>query len=127
LVEFLDRRAVDYAHTRVLAKWGGLYGTRDDAAIEATIQRPGNKQMYGGDVGLHELAAAYVFGLATAHGFVDGNKRTAWAACLAFLHLNGLQVVCQTEVAFRAVIELVTHVITEDAFAERLHDWIRPL
>ena len=76
-------------HTRLLAEHGGIQGERDVGAIESALARPQNMAAYGGDCDLFDLAAAYAFGLARNHGFVDGNKRTAYAVANAFLVANG--------------------------------------
>lgn len=50
--------------------------------------QPRNAFYYDGD--LFDVAAGYAFHLAEAQAFLDGNKRTAIASALAFLHLNGV-------------------------------------
>ena len=54
------------------------------------LARAENKAAYG-EPTVEELAAAYLFGIAKNHAFVDGNKRTAIVAAGAFLILNGYQ------------------------------------
>jgi death-on-curing protein len=122
-----DIAAVDLAHSIALEQWGGLTGVRDEAAIEAALHRAMNKVSYGGGVDLFDLAAAYAFGLATAHGYVDGNKRTAWMVCVAFLDLNGYAVTGPAIEKFRAVMELVQHGLSEADFAKLLRGWASPL
>jgi death-on-curing protein len=120
--------AVDLAHSIALEQWGGLTGTRDEAAIEAALHRAMNKAAYGGsDVDLFDLAAAYAFGLATAHGYVDGNKRTAWMVCVAFLDLNGTAVTAPAIEKFGAMMALVQHQLSEKDFAKLLRGWASPL
>ena len=75
-------------HDRQLAEHGGADGIRDLGAIESALARPANLAAYG-DPDAGELAAAYMFGLAANHGFVDGNKRTAWVTARTFLVDNG--------------------------------------
>lgn len=71
-------------HDRQVAEHGGASGVRDSGAIESALARPMNLAAYG-DPDATELVAAYVFGLARNHGFVDGNKRMAWVAARVFL------------------------------------------
>lgn len=83
--------AVLAMHEEVLAAHGGLSGLRDRALLESAIAAP--QASYGGEPLLKdgiEVAAAYLFYLCRNHPFVDGNKRTALAACLVFLEANGL-------------------------------------
>ena len=86
---WVPRPVVDAVHTMQLQEHGGLQGTRDANALAAALARPQHKHHYepGGDVAA--LAAAYAFGLATCHGYVDANKRTAFVVAAMFLELNG--------------------------------------
>jgi death-on-curing protein len=123
-----DIAAVELAHAIALEQWGGLTGMRDEAAIEAALHRAIHKASYGGaDVDLFDLAAAYAFGLAAAHGYADGNKRTAWMVCVAFLDLNGYAVTGPAIEKFQAVRELVQHQLSEEHFAKLFRGWASPL
>ena len=87
----LSVEAVKAIHAQVLAAHGGGEGLRDLALLESAVGAP--QATWGGEPIMddpHEIAAAYLFYLCRNHPFVDGNKRMALAACLAFLHLNGL-------------------------------------
>jgi len=75
-------------HDRQIAEHGGADGIRDLGAIESAIARPVNLAVYG-DPDAAALAAAYMYGLAKNHGFVDGNKRVAWVVGRLFLLDNG--------------------------------------
>ena len=86
--EFISRRAVEAFHAEQLRRHGGAQGLRDENALELALARPEQKAHYG-EPTVHELAAAYVFGIARNHAFVDGNKRTAIVAAATFLLLNG--------------------------------------
>ena len=72
--EFLSRRAVEAFHAEQLRRHGGAAGLRDGNALESALARPENKAAYG-EPSVHELAAAYVYGIARNHPFVDGTKR----------------------------------------------------
>jgi death-on-curing protein len=71
-------------HDRQLAEHGGLPGIRDAGAIESALACPRNHDAYG-EADAASLAAAYAYGLARNHGFLDGNKRTAWVTARLFL------------------------------------------
>ena len=75
-------------HDRQLAEHGGADGIRDVKVIESALARPFNLAAYG-NRDAADLTAAYAFGLAGNHGFVDGNKRTAWVTARLFLADNG--------------------------------------
>ncbi len=76
-------------HEESLALFGGLRGVRDKGLLESALARPQNRFAYEPSVDLAVLAAAYGFGLARNHPFVDGNKRVAVLAVAVFLSLNG--------------------------------------
>jgi death on curing protein len=77
------------AHAEQLARHGGPEGVRDAGALESALARPVNLAAYE-NPDPAALAAAYAFGLARNHPFVDGNKRTAAVVSVGFLILNGL-------------------------------------
>jgi death on curing protein len=83
--------AVKAIHAEVLAAHGGAAGLRDETLLESAIAAP-QATMMGQPLISDpiEMAAAYLFYLCRNHPFVDGNKRTALAACLVFLEANGL-------------------------------------
>ena len=86
----MPRAAVQAIHDRQIARHGGAPGLRDGTLLESALARPMNRFAYG-ETDLHALATAYAFGVAKAHAFVDGNKRTAFVTCLTFLRANGAQ------------------------------------
>ena len=75
-------------HDRQLAEHGGEDGIRDLGMVESALARPLNLAGYE-DPDAAALAASYAWGLARNHGFIDGNKRTAWVAARLFLADNG--------------------------------------
>jgi death-on-curing protein len=76
-------------HKRQLAEHGGGQGVRDAELLESALLRPQNIYIYSnGQTNLAQLAAAYAYGLARNHPFVDGNKRSALVLSLLFLRLN---------------------------------------
>ena len=87
----LSASAVKAVHAEVLAAHGGLAGVRDEALLESAVAAP-QATMMGTPILTDpvEVAAAYLFYLCRNHPFLDGNKRTALAACLVFLYENGV-------------------------------------
>ena len=77
-------------HDRQIARHGGAPGTRDPALLEMGCTRAMNRASYE-DVDVFAIAAAYAYGLAKAHAFVDGNKRTAFFVASDFLDQNGYE------------------------------------
>ncbi len=85
---FPSRQVVEALHAEQLRRHGGAQGLRDENALESALNRARYKAAYG-EPDVFELAAAYAFGLARNHAFVDGNKRTAIVTAMLFLALNG--------------------------------------
>lgn len=99
-------------HAELLTEHGGSAGLRDRGLLESALARPQNLAAYG-DPTAFELAAAYAFGIAKNHPFVDGNKRVAFVASVTFLELNGWQFVAAEEDAAIAFLGLAGGKVTE--------------
>src|SRR4051812_34918463 len=80
---------LDVIHDAQLREHGGTPDVRDSGLLDSALARPQNKWGYADLTDLAALAAAYTFGLAKNHGYVDGNKRVAFMAAYVFLGLNG--------------------------------------
>ena len=103
-------------HDRQISRHGGAAGLRDRGLLEAAVARPLNKWQYG-TTDLFDLAAAYAFGIAKAHAFVDGNKRTALVSSLTFLLANGQHVLRPTDETVKVIEDLAQDAMTEGDFA----------
>jgi death-on-curing protein len=78
-------------HDEQLAEHGGRIGLRDRGLLQSALARAINRAAYG-DPDAFDLAAAYAFGIARDHSFVDGNKRIAFVAAAVFLLDNGYEI-----------------------------------
>jgi death on curing protein len=107
-------------HSRQLRRFGGAPGLRDEGMLRSALERPINKWQYE-QAGLPELAAAYAFGLAKNHAFVDGNKRIAFMAMVVFLRLNGIHFAPEPAHATAIILALAAGEVSE----ESLTRWIR--
>lgn len=107
-------------HDRQLAEHGGPAGVRDHGMLESALARPINQWNYG-EQDLCALAAAYAYGIARNHPFVDGNKRTAWVFARLFLQLNGLTLSFTPRGAIDTVLNLASGNLSEAELA----DWFR--
>lgn len=107
-------------HARQIAEHGGGSGIRDAGLLESALARPINRWGYGDDDPA-TLAAAYAYGIARNHPFVDGNKRTAWVLARLFLALNGHRMSFTKEDAIRAMLTLAVGELSEVEMA----DWFR--
>jgi death-on-curing protein len=103
-----------------LAEHGGAPGVRDPGALESALARPQNLVAYGAP-DYAELAAAYAFGIAKNHPFVDGNKRTAFVALEFFLELNGYVLGADDVQCVVTILSIADGTLSEAELA----DWLR--
>ena len=118
---FLDVTAVITVHMDQMMRYGGHAGVRDFALLDSAVAMPTGR--FGGEWlhrDLYEMAAAYAFHIAKNHPFVDGNKRTAIAAALAFLDINGIVLLDLRERLYNAIADVVSGELDKLAFAEVL-------
>ena len=109
-------------HHRQIAEHGGSEGLRDERLLMSALARPQNLLAYGEPApDLASLAAAYAYGIARNHPFVDGNKRTALVAARTFLILNGVDVEATQDDKVLTFLNLAEGAVSE----EELANWIR--
>ncbi len=108
-------------HSRQLRRHGGAAGLRDEGALRSALDRPVNKWQYE-QAELHRLAAAYAFGLAKNHAFVDGNKRIAFLTMVIFLRRNGLHFAPDQAEATRMIVALAAGEVSEESLARWIAD-----
>jgi death-on-curing protein len=114
------------AHSVQLRRFGGAAGLRDDGALRSALERPVNKWHYE-SAELPELAAAYAFGLAKNHAFVDGNKRIAFIAMVAFLRKNGIAFKPDQAESTAMIMAVAAGEVSEESLARWIRDnWPKP-
>jgi death-on-curing protein len=117
---WLGRLAVDEAHFRQIREHGGTHGLRDENALESALARPRWHWQYASEARLADLAAAYAFGLITDDPYVDGNKRLALVAMVAFMDRNGMELTASNAEALSAIFTVAAGAMTEGELA----DWV---
>jgi death-on-curing protein len=118
---WLETDVVHFLHDQSIREYGGYHGVRDEDLLASGLSRARNRFEYEEDADLFGLAAAYAFGLAKNHAFLDGNKRTAWACCVLFLKVNGAEIAAPAADAVENMVALATGGMGEVAFA----GWLR--
>jgi death-on-curing protein len=116
---WLSKRGVLAMHGEQLAEHGGSPGLRDEGLLESALARPQNIAAYG-DPSVFDLAAAYAFGIARNHPFIDGNKRTSLLAAYSFLRLNGRHLRAPEPDAVTAILRLAAGELAEAELASWL-------
>ena len=117
---WLDPSVIHAVHDEQLGEHGGSGGLRDAGLLESALARPMQLAAYG-EPDAASLAAAYGFGLAKNHPFIDGNKRTAFVAVELFLALNGWALAASDVDCVMAMLSLAAGDWSELQFA----DWVR--
>ena len=121
-IVWLLEETITAIHHRQIAEHGGSEGLRDEGLLLSALARPQNLLAYGEPApDLASLAAAYAYGIARNHPFVDGNKRTALVAARTFLILNGVDLEATQDDKVLTFLSLAEGAVSE----EELTDWIR--
>jgi death-on-curing protein len=110
-------------HARQLRRFGGAPGLRDDVMLRSALGRPVNKRHYE-QADLADLGAAYGFGLARNHAFVDGNKRVAFMTMVVFLRKNSVLFAPDPAHATAIMMSLAAGEISEQSLTRWIrHNW----
>jgi death-on-curing protein len=119
-LEFVRADVLRNVHGRLIERYGGVAGVRDENGLEAAVARPKNLQFYSSIESVPALGAALVWSLLRNHPFADGNKRIAFAALTIFLDINGYRTTC-SEVEETAMMKLAA---ASEMNEEELAQWI---
>jgi len=117
---WLDVDEVIDMHAEQLAIFGGPEGVQHRGLLELAVLRSAN-QWNDGQTDRPALAAAYAFGLARNHAFVDGNKRIAFHAMMVFLRSNDIPFAPAPAHATAIILSLAAGEVSEESLAR----WIR--
>ena len=114
---WVEEAVVIAIHLRQLAEHGGSDGIRDRGLLESALYRPKNQHAYG-NPSIFNLAAAYGYGIAKNHPFIDGNKRTSYVVMRTFLKLNGYDIQASLAEKYEVWIRLADSQIDETDLAK---------
>lgn len=120
MTTWVSRSVVLAVHEQQIAEHGGTQGVRDLGLLESALARPQNLAAYG-EPDIAAMAAAYAFGIARNHPFLDGNKRTSYVVTRVFLTLNGMDLVADDATRLQVWLNLGAGDLTE----EKLAEWLR--
>lgn len=116
---WIEETVVIAIHRRQLAEHGGSDGIRDKGLLESALFRPKNQLAYG-NPSIFDLAAAYGYGIANNHPFIDGNKRTSYVVMRTFLILNGYDIQASALEKYQIWMRLANNQINEAELANWL-------
>jgi death-on-curing protein len=117
----VSRAAVRAIHADQIREHGGSLGLRDAGLLESALERPRHRWHYEPTSDLMRLAAAYGYGLARNHAFIDGNKRVAFQVMYVFLGLNGYRISAPEPEVVAIMLSVADGRTDEQALA----DWLR--
>ena len=113
-------------HDDQIAEHGGLAGSRDRSLVLSALDRPRNLAEYG-EPDLAELAAAYAYGISRNHGFMDGNKRTAFVVAYVFLLDNGYDLTASDQETVTTMLSVADGTMPEQELAIWFRGYIAPV
>lgn len=125
-ITWVDRRVVLAIHDEQIAEHGGQAGIRDSGLLDSALARPVNASAYGA-ADVPALAAAYAFGIARNHPFLDGNKRTALVVSELFLDLNGWRLEADDAACVLTFVALAAGDLDESGLAAWFRTHSRPI
>jgi len=122
---WIEAAVIVAVHDMQIAEHGGGEGLRDAGLLESALARPQNLAAYGSPDAA-QLAAAYGYGIARNHPFVDGNKRLAFIATKLFLRLNGWDFVAGNVEHVSIMLRLAEGSLSEEDFAAWIRQHLQP-
>jgi len=120
---WVEKSIVLALHDEQISEHGGQAGLRDEGLLESALARPVNRANYAKATPA-DLAAAYGYGLARNHPFIDGNKRTALVVMELFLLLNGYELTASDVSCLETVMALADGGLDEEALVVWLEECI---
>ncbi len=114
--EFVRLDVLKNIHGRLIERYGGLAGVRDENALGSAVERPKTLEYYAGETSVPVLGAALAWAILRNHPFSDGNKRTAFAGLTVFLELNGYRLNCSEVEETAMILRAAASELTEAEF-----------
>jgi death-on-curing protein len=125
-LKWVSEKTVLAIHDEQLAEHGGMPGLRNMTLVESALHRPQNLAAYGAP-DIADLAAAYAYGISHSHGFLDGNKRTAFVVAYVFLLDQGYELMASDQEAVTTMLAVAAGEISEVELAVWFRGYIRPI
>ena len=119
---WIGRATVEVLHGEQIDRFGGARGIRDEGMHMSALDRPQNKAAYG-EPDVYELAAAYLYGLARNHPFIDGNKRIAIVTAAVFLGKHGYAITADNGMLYQFVMDVAAGAVSEESAARWFQDF----
>jgi death-on-curing protein len=122
-MKFIDKNSVLIIHYKLIERYGGIHGLRDEGALESAIKAAENRFHYETE-DISKLAATYAYHLSQAHAFLDGNKRIAAAITGVFLEINGYFLEASEDEIIELFLSIAASKVSRDETEEKFTGWI---
>ena len=122
-MKFVDKISVLIIQRKLIERYGGIHGLRDDGGLESALNAAENRCNYETE-DLAKLAATYAYHLSQAHAFIDGNKRVAAVVSELFLKLNGAKLNATNEEIVELFLNLAASELSRDEVEIKFAAWL---
>jgi death-on-curing protein len=124
---FVDWEEMLVLHEDELKHYGGQAGFIDENVVRSAMARPQFASQYDDEADVADLAAEYMYGLATTQGFADGNKRTATVVAIRFVRKNGWNLKLTSQLLYWVAMAVARNEMGREELAEILRDHMEEL
>ena len=122
-MKFIDKESVLEIQARLIERYGGIHGLRDEGALESALAAATNRAYYE-NVPIEILAATYAYHLSQAHAFLDGNKRIAAAVAGVFLELNGAWLSASEDEVIELFLDIAASRLSREDVEKKFAEWL---
>lgn len=122
-MKFVDKTSALIIHHKLIERYGGIHGLRDEGAFESAMNAAENRFYYETE-DLAELAATYAYHLSQAHAFLDGNKRIAAAVAGVFLEINGAVLDATEDEIIELFLDIAASRVSREDVEEKFAAWL---
>ena len=122
-MKFVDKTSVLIIQKKLIERYGGIHGLRDDGALESAVNSAENRYNYETE-DIAKLAATYAYHLSQAHAFLDGNKRIAAAVAGVFLEINGAWLDASQDTIIELFLDIAASELSREDVEEKFAQWL---
>jgi death on curing protein len=120
---FVDKGSILEIQARLIERYGGIHGLRDEGALESALMAAENRAYYE-NAPIEILAATYAYHLSQAHAFLDGNKRIAAAVAGVFLELNGAWLDASEDEIIELFLDIAASRLSREDVEKKFAAWL---
>lgn len=122
-MKFIDKTSALIIHRKLIERYGGLHGIRDENGFESALKSAENRYYYETE-DIAKLGATYAFHLSQAHAFFDGNKRIAAAVAMVFLEINGFILDASEKEIIELFLDIASSKLSREDVEEKFTEWL---